>query len=149
MLNSLQKQKKIIIADADPDSRVETIECLQARGFHNLAVAADGNQIDEMLRAYQHDPELLGLVIIDEKLPRCQIKELCKFLSHEDEGVFLPFIVLVNEQSKNKTPALESECQCHELVRPYLSAELLMLVEFLLVLKDERFLRYQAERGID
>ncbi|WP_027156945.1 EAL domain-containing protein [Methylobacter luteus] len=148
MLNSLQKQKKIIIADAEPDSRVETIEYLQARGFHNLAVAADGNQIYEMLRAYQHDPELLGLVIIDEKLPHCQIKELCEFLSHEDEGIFLPFIVLVNEQSKNKTPALESECQRYELVRPYLSAELLMLVEFLLVLKDERFLRYKQKEEL-
>ncbi|MBF6647940.1 EAL domain-containing protein [Methylobacter sp. BlB1] len=148
MLSSLQKQRKIIVADADPASRIEMIEFLQARGFNNVAVAADGDQIHEILRAYQHEPELLGAVIIDEKLPRCQIEELCQVLPHEDEGIFLPFIVLVDEPPKNKTLALGGKCQFYELVRPYLATELLMLVEFLLVLKDERFLRYKQKEEL-
>jgi diguanylate cyclase (GGDEF)-like protein len=148
MLSGLQKQKKILIADADPNSRFETIESLHARGFHNLIVVENGDQIYEMLRLHQHEPEQLGLVIVDENLPCCRIKDLCSFLSHEDEGLFLPFIVLVNEQPKNSTLALESKCQFHELVRPYPLAELLMLVEFLLVLKDERFLRHKQKEEL-
>jgi diguanylate cyclase (GGDEF)-like protein len=149
MLSSLQKQQKIIIADADPDSRAETVECLQARGFHNLTVVIDGNRIYEMLRAYQYEPEQLGLMIIDEKLPQFRIEELRKCLSHENEAVFLPVIVLASDPSKNSDLAsIKNQCQFYMLTRPFLPTELFILVEFLLVLKNERFLRHKQKEEL-
>jgi diguanylate cyclase (GGDEF)-like protein len=145
----LQRQKKIIIADADSRTREELVTLLQGGGFNNLVVAIDGSKIYEILRPYQESPEDLGLVIIDEDLPQCQIKEMCKSLSHENGGIFLSFIVLRNEQaSEPQEFGLGSEYQVYEVFKPYRFQELLQLVEFLLILKNERLLRHQQQEKL-
>jgi len=149
MLNQVHKQKKIIVADADTWSCEELVKLLKSGGFTNIAVANDGSKVYEVLRLYQDNPNDLGVVIIDEDLPQCHIKEMCKSLSHENGGIFLSFIILRKEQAQEpEALGLGSEYQTYEIFKPYRFQELLQLVGFLLVLKHERFLRFQQQEKL-
>ena len=74
------KEKIIIIAENDTQLATEISAYLRENGFVNIKLARDGSKIYEILRPYYDEPEQIGLIIVNEQLPQCQVNEMCKTL---------------------------------------------------------------------
>ena len=74
------KEKIIIIAENDVQLATKISAYLGGNGFVNIKVAQDGSKIYEILRPYYNEPEQIGLIIVNEQLPQCQLNEMCTTL---------------------------------------------------------------------
>ena len=148
MLNKSQRQKKIIIADIDQTTVIRIEKVLQSLGFTNLSVAAECGDIYRIIRPYIECPEELGLVIVDEQLPGGQVNEMCKALSREQDGIVLPFIILKGSEASGIENLSRKDYLIYELAKPVQSQALKMLVELLILLKEERFLRHKQQEKL-
>ncbi|MDI1231001.1 MAG: hypothetical protein PSU93_07630 [Methylobacter sp.] len=77
MLFKSHKQEVIIIAENDASSATKITDELQSNNFYNLKFAVNGAEIHNIIRKYYQNPEAIGLIIVSENLPGCQIKDLC------------------------------------------------------------------------
>ncbi|MGR9051390.1 MAG: putative bifunctional diguanylate cyclase/phosphodiesterase [Gammaproteobacteria bacterium] len=118
-------------------------------GFTEFAFAQDCDAIYRILRPYVDNPEELGLVLIDEHLPGCAIDALCKSLSRQQDGNTLPFIVLKSAGTTVFDPLNRKDYLIYELVKPIQVTELRLLIELLIMLKDERFLRHKQQQKLE
>lgn len=148
MLSKLQRQSKIIIAGIDQKmiAHIETV--LKNKGYSNFAVAGECGDIYRIIRPYIDNTEELGLVIVDEDIPGGQVNEMCDSLSGEQSGVFLPFIILRNSLPCTASDSFGTQALIYELCKPLCESELLILVEMLLLVKAERYLRYQQQERL-
>jgi diguanylate cyclase (GGDEF)-like protein len=152
--NSL-KEKVIIIAENDQQLVSEITSFLRGHGFARIEVAEDGRRIYEILRLYYREPERIGLLIVNEKLPNCQLKDMCMSLSSNDDSPGIPFIVLrANKKSENCVINEASDQyftdlnHCFSLPLNY--SEFLIVIGFQLTMNHERFLRkFQEERLVN
>ncbi|NOQ81343.1 MAG: GGDEF-domain containing protein, partial [Methylophaga sp.] len=71
------KEKIIIIAENDEHLANEISLQLKNHGFVDVRIADDGSKIYEILRPFYNDIEQVGLVVVNEELPQCQIMEMC------------------------------------------------------------------------
>ena len=148
MLNKSQRQKKIIVADTDRTTVLQIEQILKNLGFTDLAFATECGDIYRMIRPYIECPENLGLVIVDEHFPGGQVNEMCRSLSREQNGVVLPFIILRNLEGMEFDELSRKDYLIYELIKPLQAQAMRILVELLIQLKDERFLRHKQREKL-
>ncbi|BCG62889.1 MAG: hypothetical protein methR_P0554 [Methyloprofundus sp.] len=145
------KDKIIIIAEYDSVVAKKLRIYLQDNGFNNIQVAKNGNQLYEILRFYYNDPDQVGLIIVNESLPQCQLLEMCVMLSSSHEMVAIPFIVYGEHKHfkyAQDSYFVKAKCLLHYMVAPISYANLLIVIGFQLNMKHERCLRYQQEERL-
>ena len=149
MLVKSRKQEAIIIAETNQSSIARITEALQSKGFNNLKFAVNGAEIFEITRSYYENPEQIGLIIVSEDLPDCQINNLYDLFSHGDVGAFIPLIVLLKDLAlEGKHELLASSNLVYHLNQTYSLVELQMAVMFSIVLKNEKHLRYKQQEEL-
>ncbi|MGZ8165048.1 MAG: putative bifunctional diguanylate cyclase/phosphodiesterase [Methylobacter sp.] len=149
MLCDSLKQKIIIIAEADESLSARIAEELQNRGFYNFKFAANSQQINKILREYSANPETINLVIADEELPECHINELYQSLRYIDSELFIPLIILRKDLSTDYDEwELGNSYLVYNLKKTYNPAELQMVSEFFILLKNEQYLRYKQQERL-
>jgi diguanylate cyclase (GGDEF)-like protein len=147
LCNSLNQD--VIIAETNESSVARITEQLQRIGFNNFKFAANGAEIYKIIREYYQNPESIGLIIISEDLPNCQIKDLCKSFSHGEGGIFIPLIVLKKDLSLDCNDwKLGSQYLVYYLKQAYSSVELQMTVNFLILLKNEKYQCYRQQEKL-
>ncbi len=143
------KEKIIIIAENDVQLATEIGAFLRENGFVNIKVAQDGSKIYEILRPYYNEPEQIGLVIVNEQLPQCQLNEMCMTLSRSDDGTVIPFVILgPNKKTSSGVCDVREGCLNHYLSLPIDYSELLIVLGFQLTMKHERYLRHNQEERL-
>ena len=141
------KEKIIIIAEHELKVADEIKNFLQENGFVNIKMADDGSKIYEILRSYYNNPEQVGLVIVNDKLPQCQVKEMCKSLSSVDNGSVIPFVIL-SEKKPSSLGNYNDGGLNYQMLSPVNYKELLIVINFQLLMKHERFLRHNQEERL-
>lgn len=149
MLINLRKQDVIIIAETDESSAEKITNELQGNGFCNFKFAANGADIYNIVREYYETPEMIGLIIISNDLPNCQLKDLYSSFSHADDGLFIPLIVLKKERTPVCTEwQLDSQDLIFYLQECYSSVELQIAASFFICLKNEKYLRHKQQKRL-
>ncbi len=145
------KNKLIIIAEHGERLAVEMYAYLKQQGFENIRIANDGAKVYEILRPYYSQPEQVGLIIVNESLPQCQVSNMCTTLASNENGHVIPFIIL-RSNSKNNIDEykadLDSTYLNYSISLPINYSEFLIVLEFQLMMKHERFLRHQQEERL-
>lgn len=134
------KEKIIIVAEHDNVDR-KLIDCtLKDNGYLDIRHANTGDKVYAILKTFHHEPEKIGLIIINEKLPQCQLLDMHRNLSKESDAAAIPFVILTdpNPDSLLHRPELEESWLTYKQVLPVKPKELLMTVNFLLKLRQER-----------
>ena len=148
-INDSLKNKVIIVADTDPKLVVEIITTLKQEGFTNIKIAKDGKKVYEHLKPYYDEPQRVGLIVMGENLPSCNVNEMCMTLSNNDGGVLVPFIVLRTDRagvnSAEERDDFYVKGLIHSMERPIDFSEFMLVVGFQLLINYERFLRYKQE----
>lgn len=140
------KNKVIIVADTDPKLVVEIISTLKSEGFTNLKIAKDGKKVYDHLKPYYDEPEQVGLIVMGENLPSCDVNEMCMTLSNNEGGVLVPFIILrADRTGVNTSNDFYVKGLIHSMKRPVDFSEFKLVVGFQLLINYERFLRYKQE----
>lgn len=146
------KNKLIIIAEHGERLAVEMYAYLKKQGFDNIRIATDGVKVYEILRPYYSEPEQVGLIIVNESLPQCQVFEMCSTLSSNENGHVIPFIILRSKKNKDivgeDKADLDNSYLNYSLSLPINYSEFLIVLEFQLMMKQERFLRHQQEERL-
>ncbi len=149
MLIDSRKQDVIIIAETNQSSVARITEELQCTGFNDFKFAVNGAEIYEITKEYCEIPDAIGLIIISEDLPGCQIKDLYKSFSHGDGGVFIPLIVLLKDFFPiSDNWKLDSQYLVYYLKQDYSPIELQMAVNFSICLKNEKYQRYRQQEKL-
>lgn len=143
------KEKIIIIAENDEHLANEISSQLNKQGFSNIRIAGDGSKIYEILRPFYNDIEKVGLVVVNEELPQCQVMEMC--LAFNNDSSVIPFIIL------NPTKGYSSELEKSDLISkgllhymplPINYSEFFSIINFQLIIKHEYFLRHKQEERL-
>ncbi len=147
------KEKVIIIAENDEELAAEIKLFLEKQGFVNIKIARDGSKVYEILRPYYNNPEQVGLIIVNEALPQCQVTEMCMTLSCNDSDSVIPFIVLGSKETSKVGCEgghcdLYTKCINYFISLPINYSEFLIVVGFQLNIKHERFLRHKQEERL-
>jgi diguanylate cyclase (GGDEF)-like protein len=148
------KEKIIIVAEHDDISMQKIVFALENKGFFNIRPVASGEKIYEILRPYQDRPEQIGLIVLNENLPNCRVSEVSRNLAATNDGAEIPLLILgriLEETAHEWTQEMEGDsgfCLKYKINIPVNPQELLLAVNFLLSLKNERFLRHQQEEQL-
>jgi len=146
LISKKLKEKVIIIAESDQQLLAEIKLNLNELGFLNIKIALDGMQIYEILRSYYDAAEQIGLLIVNEQLPQCDVLAMCKVLSSNDTSL-IPFIILGTGDKKNNIANSEfnSQALIHQMSYPINYSVLLDTISFQLIMMHERYLRHKQE----
>lgn len=150
--NSLN-EKIIIVAEHDNDSAQQIIATLQDNGFSDIRHATSGDAIYEILRPFHDQTEKIGLIILNEKLPQCRLAEMSQSLCCAPDGSVIPFVIIrtsdIDKTDDNELSQTEAgNALSHYISSPIDPERLLMSINFLMRLKQERFLRHQQEEQL-
>ncbi len=143
------KEKIIIIAENDEHLANEISLQLKNHGFVDVRIADDGSKIYEILRPFYNDIEQVGLVVVNEELPQCQIMEMC--LTFNNDSSVIPFIILNSTEtysSELESSKLKSKGLLHYMSLPINYSEFLAIIHFQLIIKHEYFLRHNQEERL-
>jgi len=143
------KEKIIIIAENDEHLAIEISLQLNKHGFVDVRIADDGSKIYEILRPFYNDIEQVGLVVVNEELPQCQIMEMC--LTFNNDSSVIPFIILNSTEaysSEFEGSKLKSKGLLHYMSLPINYSEFLAIIHFQLIIKHEYFLRHNQEERL-
>ncbi len=91
-MSDLLKDKIIIVAMEGEGMNQQIRDILKEKGYQNLLTATDGAQVYTLLRQYSQQLEQIGLVLIEESLPHCQVGDLCKTFAYSDAGYLVPLL---------------------------------------------------------
>ncbi len=144
------KNKIIIVADTDSRLVIDIVASLKKEGYFNIKIAKDGKKVYDHLKPYYEEPEKIGLIIIGENLPLCNVDEMYITMSNFEGGVLVPFIILQSDKSNIDTSGFGSNNSyskglVHSIACPVNFPEFLLVVGFQLLMNYERFLRYRQE----
>jgi diguanylate cyclase (GGDEF)-like protein len=148
MLFNSRKQEIIILAENDQAAVAKITQELQGNSFYHFKFATTGAEIYKITRTYYENPDAIGLIIVSEDLPDCQVEKLCRSFSHDDGGIFIPVIVLKKTLSADDDWRLDSQHLVHHLKAHYSRVELQMTVDFCLSLKNEKYRRYKQQERL-
>ncbi|CAG1021175.1 partial putative diguanylate cyclase DgcE, partial [Methylococcales bacterium] len=149
-----QKDKIIIVAEHDSVSAQQIISTLTNNGFSDIRHVNSGEKIYEILRPFHDQPERIGLIVLNDSLPKCQLLEMSQSLSCATDGSVIPFVILRSSDSADSAAYLEqcqseaSSCLTYQISTPVDPQLLLLSINFLMRLKQERFLRHQQEEQL-
>ncbi len=139
----------IVIAGSEPEFRENIQHILTAKGFENLVLAANGKKVFEALRAMGGTPEKMGVIIIHQSLPGCQVDELCQIFSCNGQDQDIPFIVVGDDASSwQQKHGLRNGCLVCNLPENFGDEELHTLVKLFLTIKNERSFRLKQEERL-
>jgi len=146
LISKKLKEKVIIIAENDQQLLAEIKRNLNKHGFLNIKTALNGKQIFEILRSYYDAAEQIGLLIVNEQLPQCDVLVMCKTLSSNDASL-IPFVILGADDKKNNIENSEftSQALIHRMSLPINYPVLLDTIAFQLIMMQERYLRRKQE----
>ncbi len=144
--------KAIIVAEPNDHHRRQIETILSQHDFKQIYCTADGASLRNLLKSFQKDFANLGLIILSERLPDCQIVELCRALVDEHSEFKIPVIVLLDYPPADpaQLQALQSlKAYGVALVeKPIRAQDFMPLVQLALVLKCERSRLYTLEEEI-
>ncbi len=144
------KDKIIIVAMEGEQMSLQIQNILNEKGYRRIQVIRDGAQLYALLRQNSQQLDQIGLIIIEQSFPNCRVKELCQTFTGSEDGYLVPFLVItlpnsgfdigeISPEQKNMVKTLE---------QPVSKTELLLLTDFLIQIKYERFLRYKQEERL-
>lgn len=145
------KEKLIIVAEHDELAAQKIAATLKAKGFGNLRSASNGEQIYEILKPFHDQPQAVGLIVLNAKLPACKTSDLCHSLANANETSVIPVVILDDENpdcSASPCPQEYENCLVYKINNPFNTQELLLAVRFLLSLHQERLLRFRQEEQL-
>jgi diguanylate cyclase (GGDEF)-like protein len=122
---------------------------LNKQGFSNIRIADDGSKVYEILRPFYNDIEQVGLVVVNEELPQCQVMEMC--LAFNNDSSVIPFIILnptKDYSSELEKSDLTSKGLLHYMPLPINYSEFFSIINFQLIIKHEYFLRHKQEERL-
>ncbi|MBE0472083.1 MAG: EAL domain-containing protein [Methyloprofundus sp.] len=143
------KEKIIIIAENEEHLANEISSQLNKHGFVDVRIADDGSKVYEILRPFYNDIEQVGLVVINEELPQCQVMEMC--LTFNNDSSVIPFIILHSTEtfsSQAEGSNLKSKGLLHYMPLPINYSEFLAIIHFQLIIKHDYFLRHKQEERL-
>jgi len=148
--NSL-KEKIIIVAEHDKVSAQQIAATLKDNGFSDIRHANSGEAIYEILRPLHDQPERIGLIVLNENLPNCQLTEMSRSLSCAPDGSVIPFVIVqaADQSPRDQSIDFQADNQLvYSITSPIEPQVLLLAIKFLMRLKQERFLRHQQEEQL-
>jgi len=151
LLTDNHKDKLIIVAEHDQQILKKIRSILKDLGLQNIKIAHDGSKIYEILRPLHNQTDQVGLIIVDEALPQCNIKEMCQALCKENEGLDIPVIILSampQGDKENPTYQLNDKHLIYALQQTSPAPELSLLIRLFLMLRHERLLRTKQEERL-
>jgi DNA-binding response OmpR family regulator len=124
------QERRILIADDDPDTRVIVASVISILG-HQPVVVADGQEaIDECTK------QLPDLLIADYMMPALNGVEVCHRLKHDLGGDYIPVLMLTARDTiQDKVMALEEGVDDY-ITKPFNYQELQARVKALLRMRD-------------
>lgn len=143
--------KAILVAEGDESSYREINSILLASGYKNILWARDGGQLLEILRGFYSQLGELGLIILNHKLPNCEVQNICQSINRFDENSRIPVIITLESKADLELPIIPSECKNNaiELIsKPINKSEMDSLVHLCLLLKRERDIRREHEESL-
>lgn len=124
------QERKILIADDDPDSRIVVASVISILGHSPIVVNGGGEALSECQR------QLPDLAIIDYMMPSLNGIEVCQRLRDIPGGEFVPVLMLTAHDSvQDKVAALEEGVDDY-LTKPFNYQELRARVKALLRVRD-------------
>lgn len=124
------RERKILIADDDPDSRIVVASVVSILGHSPIVVNGGGEALSECQR------QLPDLAIIDYMMPSLNGIEVCHRLRDIPGGEFVPVLMLTAHDSvQDKVAALEEGVDDY-LTKPFNYQELRARVTALLRVRD-------------
>ena len=145
------KDRIIIVAEQNDDTYQLIYSALKDNGFSAIRRAISGANLYEILSTYYDQPEKIGLIVINEHLPLCQLAELQQSLSGKTAAVAIPLLILCKNISAEsncvgpKDISINDDYLTHKLVLPINHQELLLVLCFLLKIRQER-LSHHAQK---
>ena len=144
------KDKIIIVAEHNDASSRQITAALTDDGFSTIRHAASGDKIHAILSSFYHQPEKIGLIVINQHLPDCQLEAMRQALGRASPNEAIPLIIVGDagsDQAANDNPDLPANDLglAHKLASPINPRELLLTVKLLLKLRQER-LQHQAQQ---
>ncbi len=152
-MDSLQ-DKIIIVAEQNEASCRQILSTLKNQGFTDIRVANTTENIYAILRSFFDQPEKIGLIVINELLPNSRLEELKRSLSGTREAVAIPLLILSDMTSgalarnDNTNQSINDSGLSHKLISPINPQELLMVVNFLLKLRQERLYHHAKQEQL-
>jgi len=133
------KKQTIIIAESDESIAAEIQVYLNKQGFVCCQVVNDGGQLYEVLRRYYEQPNQLGGIIANAQLPQAQLAEMSRILTSNNENIIVPFIIY-NHQTGiiQGSDDVNYQGLVHCMAAPINYSELLLILNFQLIIKHER-----------
>lgn len=149
MATSSAFDQAIIVAEPNDHHRHQIATILSQHDFKQIHCAADGESLRNLLKNLQKDFANIGLIILSDRLPDCQVVELCRALVDEHSEFKVPVIILLDHP-----PADPSQLQALQSLKTYgvilvekpiRAQDFMPLVYLALVLKRERSQLYTLE----
>jgi DNA-binding response OmpR family regulator len=123
-------ERRILIADADPDSRLVVASVIAVMGYTPVVVQSGREAIDAATS------QRLDLAILDFTIPDVDALELCNAIKKSHEGTFVPVLMLTARGTvKDKVRAF-SEGVDEYLTKPFNYEELQARVKALIRIRD-------------
>ncbi|MDD2761166.1 MAG: EAL domain-containing protein [Methylomonas sp.] len=142
-------EKIIIVAEHDSVSAQNIVSTLEENGFPDIRQAGSGDVIYDILRSFHDQPEKIGMIVVNEKLPQCHLAEMSQSLCCATDGSVIPLLIVRNTLADPGDNAnLHCEALSHQITSPIDPLILIQSITFLLKLKQERFLRHQQEEQL-
>lgn len=143
------KNKTILIAEHDAKTAERISGILHSQGFDNLILATDGGRVYEILKSFHDRPDDLGVIIIDVNIPQCDVQELCRMFASREEDHAIPFVIL-REQSEisGEDNTVEQHCMLHSLNYRFKASELIAVISFFILLKNEQVIRCRQQEQL-
>ena len=149
-----QKELIIIVAEHDSGSLQHISSILKDNGFIDIRHASSGRKIYDALRPFHNQPEKIGLIVMNQDLPDCNLMELSQSLCCANDGIAIPFVILRSSDSNQNNSTLDQylasldNSLIYQISSPAEPKTLILSINFLMQLKQERFLRYQQEEQL-
>lgn len=142
----------IIVAEHNSVSAQHISSLLKDSHFSDIRLASSGQKIYDILRPFHDQPEKIGLIVLNQDLPDCNLMELSQSLCGAPDGIAIPFVILKSSDSSNSAIDQYSAPVGHSLITqitsPVEPQTLILSINFLLQLKQERYIRHQQEEQL-
>jgi DNA-binding response OmpR family regulator len=133
----------IIVAEHDSISAQHISSILEENGFLDVRHASSGQKIYDILRPFHDQPEKIGLIVVNQNLPNCNLIELSQSLCNSTDGLVIPFVILRPSDSSQSTSAIDqylastTNCLIFQISSPVEPQVLVLSINFLMQLKQE------------